>query len=403
MKIVFTGGGTGGHFYPLIAIAESMRIQAEKDHLDTLKLYYYSDVPYDNESLSTLSIRFEAIPSGKLGLSYSLFQKIASFLTAGRGVLVALWKLFWLYPDAVVSKGGYASVPTSIAAWILRIPLFVHESDSAAGRTTILLSRFAKTVFISYSSAASYFPKAKEIIHTGHPVRRALLHAAPEGARELLGLEVNLPVLWIVGGSSGAQKINNVILGMLPDILHHFQVVHQTGKNNYESVISESSVVLEGQPNKERYHPFPYMDELTQRRIAGVASIVITRAGSALFEFAAWGIPALVVPFAVSNNDHSRKNAYSYAASGACTIVEEANLSPEIIRTELLHILSDPALRKDMSEKAKTFATPGAADHIAYVVMQTGYEHTPLPKEPELPLSVLIEEQLGIQEGKLEK
>ena len=116
MKIVLTGGGTGGHFYPLIAIAESMRMAASHDHLDVLDLYYYSDAPYDTTSLQAQRIRFDAIPSGKLGLSYSLFQKIGSAIKTLRGIVTALWKLFWLYPDAVVSKGGYASVPTSIAA-----------------------------------------------------------------------------------------------------------------------------------------------------------------------------------------------------------------------------------------------------------------------------------------------
>ncbi len=397
MKIVLTGGGTGGHFYPLIAVAEAMRVQSNQDHLDILDLYYYSDVPYDEDSLRAERIKFISIPSGKLGLSYSIFQKLKSVLTVIRGISVAVWKLYVLYPDAVLSKGGYASVPTSIAAWILGIPLYIHESDAAAGRSTIFLSRFAKNVFVSYKSATDSFPFEK-VIHTGQPIRGALLHPESEGANELLDLDPSVPVLWVVGGSQGAQKINNLILGMMPDLLQHFQIIHQTGTGNYDQVIKESNSILHNFSLKSRYHPLAYMDELMIRRIAGVADLAITRAGSALFEFAAWNIPTVVVPFAVSNADHSKKNAYSYASHGACTVVEESNLTPEIVRTELIRIISDSGVIASMKQGAESFATRLAAKEIAYRVMQSGYEHTPILESPELPLSVLIERQLATSE-----
>jgi UDP-N-acetylglucosamine--N-acetylmuramyl-(pentapeptide) pyrophosphoryl-undecaprenol N-acetylglucosamine transferase len=359
-----------------------------------MDLYYYSDIPYDDASLQSQRIRFIPIPSGKLGLSYSFFQKIASCIDTARGTAIALWQLFWLYPDVVMSKGGYASVPTSIAAWILGIPLCIHESDAGPGRSNVLLSRFARFVFVSYRSAMTYFPQ-KKVIHTGQPVRHALLYPSREGANELLHLEVSVPVLWIVGGSLGAQKFNDLVLSLIPDILYQVQIVHQTGKQNYDDTLAQSDALLQNHSHQSRYHPLAFMDELTTRRVAGVADIIISRAGSALFEIAAWGIPAIIVPFATSNNDHSRKNAYAYAEHNAATIIEESNLTPEIVRTEILRILSDTAIQSSMRTGAASFATLDAANAIAYQLMQIGYEHTPLPESPEIPLSIVIEEQLN--------
>jgi UDP-N-acetylglucosamine--N-acetylmuramyl-(pentapeptide) pyrophosphoryl-undecaprenol N-acetylglucosamine transferase len=393
MKIVLTGGGTGGHFYPLIAITESLRNFASNDHLASLEVYYYSDEAYDEKALQAQRVHYVFIPSGKLGLSYSLFQKIASIFQATRGVCVALWELFWLYPDVVMSKGGYASVPTSVAAWILGIPLCVHESDLAPGRSTLFLSRFAKYVFVSYKAAGQFFPE-KKVIHSGQPVRHALLYPASNGARELLLLEPDLPVLWIVGGSSGAQKFNTLVLALMPDILYQVQIVHQTGKQNYDAIVKESSLILQNHSQKNHYHPLAFMDEITMRRLAGVADLIITRAGSALFEIAAWGTPAIVVPFAVSNSDHSRKNAYIYAEHNAASVIEEDNLTPEIVRTEILRIINDKSVQSSMRAGAASFATKDAANVIAYKLMQIGYEHTPLPEIPEIPLSLSIEDQL---------
>ncbi len=397
MKIVLTGGGTGGHFYPLIAVAESLWVMAAEDSLTSLNLYYFSDKAYNELALRNQRIIFRSIPSGKLGLSYGFFQRISSLIAVMYGICVAVWRLFILYPDVILAKGGYASVPTAVAAWILGIPVFIHESDVVPGRANMFLSRFAKKIFISYKAAQQHFPVHKTI-YIGQPVRRALLHPAGEGIEALYKLEDDIPVLWIVGGSLGAKKINDIVVAMLSDLLYHVQVIHQTGPKNYDEVIQMSESELQGHPYKSRYHPVAYLDELSTRRVAGVAKVIITRAGSMLFEIAAWKIPAIVIPRPVSNGDHNRKNAYAYAEYGGAVIVEESNLTPEILRTEIMRIMSDSAIQRDMSEHAYQFATPRAANELAAYLIEECYKHEERKTDPEVPISVLIEEQLEHQE-----
>lgn len=393
MKIVLTGGGTGGHFYPLIAVAESIWIQASEDSISNLSLYYFSDKAYNELALRNQRMIFKEIPSGKLGLSYGFFQKASSALMVLKGIVIALWKLFVLYPDVVLAKGGYASVPTSIAAWLLGIPVFIHESDVVPGRANLLLSRFAKKVFISYEAAKLHFPSHKTI-YIGQPVRRALLHPAGEGVEALFNLEVGVPVLWIFGGSQGAKKINDSLLAILKSILYHVQIVHQTGPNNLQEVTMIAEEQLRDHPHASRFHAVPYLDELSIRRIAGVAKLVIGRAGSTLFEIAAWKIPAIIIPIPVSNADHNRKNAYAYAEYGGAVVLEESNLTPEILRTEIIRIISDEDIQKSMSESAFRFATPKAADQLANYLIEECYRHEEPEARPEIPISVLIEHQL---------
>ncbi len=402
MKIVLTGGGTGGHFYPLIAVAESLWIQAAEDSISNLRLYYFSDKAYNELALRNQRMIFKEIPSGKLGLSYGIIQKAMSLLRVVRGILVALWKLFILYPDVVLAKGGYASVPTSLAAWMIGIPVFIHESDVVPGRANMLLSKIAKKVFISYEAAQQYFPQHKTV-YIGQPVRRALLHPAGEGVESLFELETGVPLLWVFGGSQGAKKINDSILAILKDVLYHVQIIHQTGPKNLDEVVRIAAGELDKYPHASRFHPVAYLDELSIRRIAGVAKLVIGRAGSTLFEIAAWKIPSIIVPIPVSNADHNRKNAYAYAEYGGAVIIEESNLTPEILRTEILRIISDDQVQKSMSESAYRFATPKAADQLANYLIEECYAHEVPEQKPEIPLSILIEQQLEVSKHKNEE
>src|SRR3989344_8336133 len=148
MKIVLTGGGTGGHFYPLIAIAEKLKAAAAEQKILDLKLIYFGSRPYDKDALFDNGISFEQVPSGRLNL--------AEFPKAISGIFAALWKLYKNYPDVVVGKGGYDAFPTLFAARILRIPVLVHESDSVPGRVNLWAGRFAKKVAVSFEEAGTY-------------------------------------------------------------------------------------------------------------------------------------------------------------------------------------------------------------------------------------------------------
>lgn len=374
MKILLTGGGSAGHFYPLIAIAEEVgRITAEEKLLRA-SLYYMSTTPYDKKMLSDNDIEFRRTFAGKRRLYFSLFNIIDVFKMAV-GVLKALWSIYFLYPDVVISKGGYASIPAVFAARILKIPLIIHESDSVPGRANQWAARFALRIAISWPEAATYFKQKEKVAVTGQPVRRELLQPAKHGAHEYLNLTEGLPVIFIMGGSQGAKRINETVLDILPELVMKYQIIHQTGSKHIESIKQLTGVILAKSPHKERYKPFGYLNSLALRMSAGAASLIISRAGSALFEIASWGLPSILIPIRESNGDHQRRNAFNYARGGACVVIEEENLTPHVLLAEIDRLMEDGDLRRQMSKGARKFFKPGAAEKIAREAISIALEH----------------------------
>ena len=372
IKILFTGGGTGGHFYPIIAVAEEINKMIDEEKIANVRMYYFSDSPYDAEALYANNITFQKINAGKLRIYFSLKNVIDLFKT-GIGVIQAFFAVFRLYPDVIFAKGAYASFPTLLAARILGIPVIIHESDAAPGRVTSWAGKFAKYVAVSYKESFQYFPE-HSTAHVGQPVRPELEHPA-EGGLEYLQLESGVPVVFIFGGSLGAQIINEKILGVLPELVEKYQVIHQVGKLNLDDVQKRSELILKDNPHKNRYKSFGFLNVLAIRMAAGVASVVVSRAGSSIFEIASWGIPSIIIPITSSNNDHQRKNAFAYARAGACEVIEEKNLTPHVLLSEIDRIVKDLVLHDKMSAAAHNFFQPEAAKKIAEKVLEIGLSH----------------------------
>ncbi len=373
MKIMLTGGGTAGHFYPLIAIAEEVQALADERKLIEPTLYYMSNDPYDKKLLDEHSIIFKRAPAGKRRMYRSILNFFDIFKMA-IGIVKATWTMFFIYPDVVVSKGGYASVPATVAAFLLRIPVIIHESDSVPGRANLNAARFAKRIAVSWPEAAAYFP-ADKVAVTGQPVRKDIMTPIHQGGHEYLKLDEHLPVVVVIGGSQGARTINDAVLDILPQLITMSQVIHQTGETNYASVSSVASLVLDKSEHKERYKPMAYLHPLTMRMAAGVASLVLSRAGSGLFEIAAWGVPAIVIPISESQGDHQRKNAFNYARSGAAIVISEENLTPHLLMSEIRRILDNETMRLQMAAAAKAFFTPDAARSIAHEAIAIALRH----------------------------
>lgn len=375
MKILLTGAGSGGHFYPLIAVTESIRKVARDKKLLDPEISMFAPDPYDEKLLFDHQIYYEKIPAGKLRIYFSPKNFFDLFKT-GWGILVATWKVFWYYPDVIFSKGGYGSYPVLWAGRLLGIPIIIHESDSSPGRVNLWSSKFASKVAISYPEAEKYFrDKNKKIAWTGNPVRRELFDTTKHGAREYLKLEERTPVIFILGGSQGSQIINDSVLEILPELLEKYQVIHQTGDRNLEEVKRTANLVLERSDNADRYHPFASLDTLAMRMAGGASDLIISRAGSALFEIALWGIPSIVIPITESSGNHQIKNAYTYARSGGATVIEEANLNKTILLSEIEKILNNKEVYTEMQNGAKSFAKPNAADTIAEAIIETGLKH----------------------------
>lgn len=378
MKIVFTGGGSGGHFYPIIAIAEAIGDLVREKHLITPEMFYLAPTPYDEKALYDNGIGFVAIPAGKTR-RYASIRNYTDWFVTLAGSIRALFTLFRIYPDVVMSKGGYASVPVVLAAWVLRIPVVIHESDSKPGRANLLASKFAKKIAISFESAAALFPKKVQdrIARTGNPVRKALMRVESEGARQYLNLEPGIPTVFILGGSQGAQRINDVVVSALPELVAFANVIHQTGKDNLKDVQTLSQVMLEKSGgNSSRYHPIDFLSELSMQRAAGAADMIVSRAGTGtIFEIGLWKKPAIIIPIPESISHDQRSNAYSYAHTGAAIVIEEGNLTPHLLVSEIKRITSDKELSAKMSKAAEGFTDPDAARILANALLTIGLEH----------------------------
>jgi len=376
MKIVLTGGATGGHFYPLIAVAEEIRRLAKKEHILEPELFFLSNTSYDKGILYDNRISYSYVPAGKLRMYFSL-RIIPDAIATFFGICKAIITVYKIYPDVVFSKGGYASFPTLFAAKILKIPVIIHDSDTVPGRVSKWSAKFAKRVAVSWPEAANYFKETDNVAWTGNPIRDEIRLTANEGAYEFLGLDKSIPTLLIIGGSQGAQFINDQVMSMLPQLLEKYQVIHQVGESNLKSVQDESKIVLEGISTEftSRYKPFGYLNNLAMKMSAGASDLVISRAGSTIFEIALWGLPSIIIPIEHSHGDHQRKNAYNYARTGATTIIEENNVTPNILLNEVNRILQSTKTANQMSDAARKFAKPKAGETIATEILEIALTH----------------------------
>lgn len=373
MKIVLTGGGTGGHFYPLIAVAEEITSIIDTKNLADTSIYFISDKPYDKKALYENGIIFKQVNAGKLRKNFSL-KSISDMVMAITGIIEGFFTLFSIYPDVVFSKGGYSAFPTVFAAKLLGIPVIIHESDSVPGRVNRWSGKFARAIAVSYKQEVDYFPKDK-IIHTGQPIRRDYLEATKEGAHEFMNLEKQTPVILILGGSQGSQSINMAMEETFNTLLKDYQIVHQVGKANYEDMKKITDATLVDNDFKYRYHIFDYFNTLSMKMMAGVADIIVTRAGSTLFEIAHWGIPSIVIPLPNSHANHQIKNAYNYAREGACIVIEENNMSDQLLIFEVNRIINEEKIRSKMIAGAKRFAVEGASRKIAEEIIGIALAH----------------------------
>jgi UDP-N-acetylglucosamine--N-acetylmuramyl-(pentapeptide) pyrophosphoryl-undecaprenol N-acetylglucosamine transferase len=374
MKVILTGGGTGGHFYPLIAVAEEINKIVKEQKLLPVKLFYMSDSPHDEAMLLENNIEFVKISAGKLRRYFSILNFFDLFKTFF-GTIFAIIKVFNIYPDVVFSKGAYVSFPVLVAARLLGIPVFVHESDTAPGRVNKWAGKFAKRVAVSYPDAAKFFDNKKTAV-VGNPIRDAIKLLTSKGdSRQFFGFTEDIPLILIIGGSLGAKIINDEILNILPQLLENYYVIHQTGKNNFTEVTTTAEVILRENPHKERYKPLDYLDDLNSNMAAGAADLIVSRAGSAIFEIANWGIPSIIIPIKNSNGDHQRQNAYYFAKFGGTTVIEEANLTPNILLSEIKRIVSDKDLQERMKLGAKSFVKTDASRIIAEEILKIGLEH----------------------------
>ncbi len=377
MKIVFTGGGTGGHFYPIIAVAEELKDLIKEKKILEPELYFFGPAPYDERLLFENNISFIKTPAGKMRRYFSI-QNFFDVFKTFFGILGTMFKLYQVYPDVVFSKGGYGSVPTLIAARFLKIPILIHDSDAIPGRATLMAAPYAKKIALSYEGALEYFPEKikSRIALTGNPIRRDVRTPATDGAHAFLELETNIPTVLILGGSSGSEKINDVVLSALSELVADYQVIHQTGQKNFELVKETARVILEKNEKRFRYKAFDFLSPLATKMSAGVADLVVSRAGSGnIAEIASWGKASILVPIPENVSRDQRLNAFAYAHAGASIVIDQNNFTPHLLLAEIKRLFTNPKARNDMAEAARTFAKPDAAHVVAEALLDMALAH----------------------------
>lgn len=356
MRVVLTGGGTGGHIYPALALAKEIRAQ----HPDATFLYIGSEKGLEKEIVGKAGYPFQSISiSGfKRALSFENVRTVYRFLKAVR---VSKRRLTDFRPDVVIGTGGFVCGPVVYAASKMKIPTLIHEQNVIPGLTNKFLSRYADCVAVSFSGSKRYFPEDKVAV-TGNPRATEVAQADRMNGIRSLGLPERKPIVLIVGGSRGARPINEAFLQMLPRIKEetnaHF--VYVTGEAHHRTVMEKAERDL-GQIKNVSIHPFLY----NMPEVLAATDLIVNRAGASfLAEITSLGIPSILIPSPYVTNNHQEKNARWLEEQGASLVLLERELSGERLLNEIQGILRDDNRRSRMRQAARRLGEPKAAANV---------------------------------------
>jgi UDP-N-acetylglucosamine--N-acetylmuramyl-(pentapeptide) pyrophosphoryl-undecaprenol N-acetylglucosamine transferase len=360
MRIVVSGGGTGGHIYPALALIREI----QKQSADTEFLYIGTLNGLESTIVPREKIPFKSIyiTGFQRKLSFENIKTVYRFL---KGVRDSKKILKEFRPDIVIGTGGYVCGPVVYAAAKLNIPTIIHEQNSVPGLTNKFLSRYVNKIAVCFDEAKEYFP-ADKIVFTGNP--RASEVIGQDGIRGRLsaGLSATKPVVLIFGGSRGARPINEAVVKSLSELGEKpYQVLYITGDVHFEAVKNE--VELVGNPKNVVIKPFIHnMPEV----LAGV-DLVVSRAGATtLAEITSLGIPSILVPSPYVTNNHQEKNAKSLSNHGAATLLLEKELNSKSLVQHIDRILLNRKTLDAMKIKAKELGVPDSANKLYELMKQ---------------------------------
>jgi UDP-N-acetylglucosamine--N-acetylmuramyl-(pentapeptide) pyrophosphoryl-undecaprenol N-acetylglucosamine transferase len=355
VKVAFTGGGTGGHIYPGLAIAAYLRRRLE------CRIFWIgARTGIDRELVEGAGLCFFGVPSGRLRRYFSL-KTIPDFFKVLGGFFAARRILKKERPALLFSKGGFVSVPPCAAAASLGIPVFTHESDYSPGLATRINIRFtaknAPAIFTAYEDTAAFFPPAlrSRVRVSGNPVRPEFRSADPQQGRAFLGLGGEERILLVLGGSQGAAEINKLVWESLGELTRWYTVVHQTGPGK-----------AEGQKAKARYLPYPYINEAMPHVLAA-AELVLGRSGAGtVWESAAAGVPMVLIPLrGTGTRGDQVENARFFEKAGAALVLSGGDLGPPELIRAVASLAEDPEKRKAMAAACRRIGAINGAALIA--------------------------------------
>lgn len=353
--ILFTGGGTAGHVMVNLALIPYFQQHGWKIH------YIGSIDGIERQLIQELQeVTYHPISTGKLR-RYMSVENLKDPFKVMKGVLQA-WKIIGACkPDVIFSKGGFVSVPVVVAAKLRRVPTLIHESDYTPGLANKIAIPFAKKVLATFPETLSFLPKKKSE-YVGPVIRDHLLTGDKDRGYQLTQLTTEKPILLIMGGSAGSQKINQTIRNCLTEILTDFQVIHICGQGNVDESIQEKG-----------YVQFEYVNEELPD-IFAITDYVLSRAGAnAIFEFLALRIPMLLIPLSLkASRGDQIVNANSFQKQGYARVLGEENLNTETLIAELLKL---KAAGPVLVDRMKKFTSTKAKEHVIELILNEINEH----------------------------
>jgi UDP-N-acetylglucosamine--N-acetylmuramyl-(pentapeptide) pyrophosphoryl-undecaprenol N-acetylglucosamine transferase len=378
MRILLTGGVTGGHIFPAVATKRAItkilktffektkNTPAELSEVDFL--FIGEGLKEIKDYLKKENIKVKQIISPKWRRYFS-FQNIIDLFKVPLTFIQAAVYVWQFMPDVVFSKGGPGSLFVVIVAWLYRIPVVIHESDSFPGKTNKISASFSKKIAVSFEETKKFFP-AKKTIFTGNPIREEIMLGSPERAKEIFNLSGGRKVILIMGGSQGAQQINLVFIDAIFKYIQNYEVIHVCGENNFKEINLLTKGLLK-ESQKKFYHLYPFLDEEKLKHAYAAADLIVSRAGSgAIFEIAAVKKPSIIIPLPGSASDHQSLNAKIFSDSGCSILIEKNNISPNMVYLNAKEILEKKIKSQEMIEACKKFAKLDAATKVAELIIK---------------------------------
>lgn len=368
LKIIVSGGGTGGHIYPAITLIQEIRKldpSAEFLYVGSTRGLEADIVPKENLPFEAIELSgFERHISFK-----SILENFSRATQAIRGINRARSILRDFKPDVVVGTGGYVCGPILLAASLMKIPTLIQEQNAVAGVTNKILSKFVTKICVGSDAALKNFPPEKTV-YTGNPIRANVMEANREEGIKLFGFNPERPIVLISGGSRGARSINRAMIG----VLEHFkeipsvQFLHVTGKTEFDEVkesLEEAEVDLK---IATHIRVEPYLYDMPQAM--AMADLAVFRAGATgLAELTARGVPSILIPYPFAAANHQEFNARVLVNAGAARMILNKDLTAGILIETIRELLKNPQELEKMSIVAKSLGRPDAAKDIAQMIL----------------------------------
>tara|TARA_B100001964_G_scaffold84397_1_gene95229 strand:+ start:1254 stop:2384 length:1131 start_codon:yes stop_codon:yes gene_type:complete len=359
LKIVFAGGGTGGHLMAGLSIAQEISSRFP----DTRIVFFGTNRNKESGYIEESSYAFKPIMACKL----TSFIQLPLFVFAALiGIIHSLINLFRIKPDIVVGLGGYGSALPVVAAYVIGIPIVLIEQNVIPGRANLKMSKWADAVLCHWESSKKRFKKGKVVV-TGVPIRSGIVENKTEAGDNPFGLDLQKKTLLIMGGSQGAQAINKVMLQSIPRLqalVPGLQIIHLTGKHGYK----EAKEVYDGTGINSFVSEF-FNDIGAAYRLS---DLVISRSGAnTIAEITAVGIPAILIPYPYATDNHQYWNAYELSSAGGALIIEQEELEPERVTRIVSDLLMNDESLDNMRKINRSLSKPFAATRVVDKICQT--------------------------------